>query len=234
MHLEDFKKELIQYRQKLEELGGILGDTSKLDNHLVVFDKLLTRITQDAEFAHQYSSLSFFERVKVRIIPIFITFVMELIVAVVFASFEETISKYPLLAAFLPTISAISGNNGLISSTVIVRGLAVGTERRTFSVILREIEVSFITGLFFGILGGLFCLLVYKSPLMAVVVLCATTLSLTTSGFAGSFAPTFFSWIGVDPARYAGPLESNFQDLVTYTIYLTLLSILPKYFPPTL
>lgn len=233
MHLENFKKELIHYKEILEELKGTLGSNGEPNEYVKVFDKLLMRLTQDAEFAREYSSLSFYERIKVRVIPIFVTFVMGLLVAGVFSSFEGTIAKYPLLAAFLPTISAISGNNGLISSTVIVRGLAVGTEKRTFSIILREVGVSFLTGLFFGIIGSLFCLCVYKSPLMAVVVLLATTLSLMTSGFAGSFAPIFFSWIGVDPARYAGPLESNFQDLVTYTIYLTLLSILPKYIPPS-
>lgn len=175
--------------------------------------------------------MSLWGRLKAKIVPILATFLMELLVAFTFSSFDETIAKYPALAAFLPVISAMSGNNGLISSTVIVRGLATGTETRTFSTILREVFISFLSGIFFGILGSIVCLTFYRSPLMATVVFLATVLSFSASGFAGSFAPVFFSSIGVDPARFAGPLESNFQDIFTYGVYLFLLSVLPRYIP---
>ena len=40
--------------------------------------------------------------------------------------FDATLTKYILLASFMPIISAISGNTGLQSAAIIIRGLSTG------------------------------------------------------------------------------------------------------------
>ena len=54
------------------------------------------------------------------------TLVIELLAGVVIHYFDQTLSRVILLASFMPVIQAISGNTGLQSVTMVVRGLATG------------------------------------------------------------------------------------------------------------
>ena len=58
------------------------------------------------------------------------TLVIELWPGVVIHYFDQTLSKVILLASFMPVIQAISGNTGLQSVTMVVRGLATGQVQR--------------------------------------------------------------------------------------------------------
>src|SRR6266700_1818158 len=54
------------------------------------------------------------------------TMFIELLAGVVIHFFDSTLTNVILLASFMPIISAISGNTGLQSATIIVRGLSTG------------------------------------------------------------------------------------------------------------
>src|SRR6185436_14915772 len=54
------------------------------------------------------------------------TLLLELLAGVVIHFFDATLGRVILLASFMPVIQAISGNTGLQSVTMIVRGLATG------------------------------------------------------------------------------------------------------------
>jgi magnesium transporter len=70
--------------------------------------------------------------------------------------------RYPLLIAFQPVISAISGNVGLQSASINVRDLAVGLTSGSDSVISgirKETQIGVLLGLAMGaLLGGIACL----------------------------------------------------------------------------
>ena len=57
---------------------------------------------------------------------VLLTLLIEMMAGVVIHIFDETLGKVILLASFMPVIQAISGNTGLQSVTMIVRGLATG------------------------------------------------------------------------------------------------------------
>lgn len=54
------------------------------------------------------------------------TLMIELCAGAVIHYYDETLSRVILLASFMPVIQAISGNTGLQSVTMVVRGLATG------------------------------------------------------------------------------------------------------------
>src|SRR5262249_2493213 len=67
-------------------------------------------------------------RFRMRLPWIMLTLGGELFIAIVIAKiFGETLAKAAILAAFMPAITAAGGNVGLQSTTLIVRGLGMGT-----------------------------------------------------------------------------------------------------------
>src|SRR5438094_7644974 len=83
------------------------------------------------------------------------TLVIELGAGVVIHYFDRTLSRVILLASFMPVIQAISGNTGLQSVTMVVRGLATGQVQlaRWWEPLRRQIQTS-------SILGGVCALVV--------------------------------------------------------------------------
>src|SRR5207302_10089498 len=88
------------------------------------------------------------------------TMFVELLAGVVIHFFDQTIARVLLIASFMPIISAISGNTGLQSATIIVRGLATGHIRTAdwWMPVKRQVETTLLLGaacgLVLGVIGG--------------------------------------------------------------------------------
>jgi magnesium transporter len=89
------------------------------------------------------------------------TLFIELLAGFVIHYFDSTLTQVILLASFMPISSAISGNTGLQSATIIVRGLSTGQVRLTRwrSAVLRQVKTTLIlgaaTGFVLGVIGGI-------------------------------------------------------------------------------
>jgi magnesium transporter len=144
--------------------------------------------------------------------------------------FDQTLSKVILLASFMPVIQAISGNTGLQSVTMVVRGLATGQVRvgHWWEPLRRQVETSSILGgicaITVGIVGWL-----WHSAAFACVVALSMFISVNLSGFAGTTIPMLSKSLGFDPAITAGPFETAFQDVLGVTIFLSLATALLRW-----
>jgi len=146
---------------------------------------------------------------------------------VVIHFFDKTLGKVILLASFMPVIQAISGNTGLQSVTMIVRGLATGQVQlvRWWEPLWRQIQTSMIIGAVCAVVVGLIGLL-WHSSAFALVVAISMFVSVNLSGFAGTAIPMVSKRLGFDPALTAGPFETAFQDVLGVTIFLSLATVL--------
>src|SRR5687767_8955365 len=81
----------------------------------------------------------------------------------VIGTFEDSIGKLVALAALMPIVAGIGGNSGNQTITMIVRALALGqiTGANARKLFVKEIGVSFINGLIWGSVVGLFAFLIY-------------------------------------------------------------------------
>jgi magnesium transporter len=155
------------------------------------------------------------------------TLVIELGAGAVIHYFDQTLGKVILLASFMPVIQAISGNTGLQSVTMVVRGLATGHVHlsRWWEPLRRQVQTS-------SILGGVCALVVgsvgllWHSPAFGLVVALSMFASVNLSGFAGTMIPMFSKRLGFDPAITAGPFETALQDVLGVTIFLSLATAL--------
>ncbi len=156
------------------------------------------------------------------------TMFIELGAGVVIHFYDATLAKVLLLASFMPIISAISGNTGLQSATIIVRGISTGqvhvTEWRR--ALLRQLTMTLLlgaaTGLVLGIIGAFW----YGKWSFGLVVFIGMFAAVNIAGIVGTVVPLISKSLGFDPAITSGPFETAFQDVVGISIFLTLATIM--------
>ena len=155
---------------------------------------------------------------------------LELIAGAVIHYFDATLGRVILLASFMPVIQAISGNTGLQSVTMVVRGLATGQVQlaRWWEPLRRQIQTSSILGAVCAGAVGIIGYAWHSAP-FGVVVAVSMFISVNLSGIAGTVIPMISKRLGFDPALTAGPFETAFQDIVGVTIFLALATaLLPR------
>lgn len=155
---------------------------------------------------------------------VMITLMLQLIAGVVVHLFDQTLSQIILLASFMPIISAISGNTGLQSAAMIVRGIATGQvdTKRWWLPMRRQLVVTLIVGAACGLVLGTIAGLWHGTLLFGLVVGTSMFISINFSGMIGTATPMISSSLGFDPAITAGPFETAFQDIIGITVFLSL------------
>jgi magnesium transporter len=148
---------------------------------------------------------------------------IEMVAALVIAYFDRTLAQVILLAAFIPVIQATSGNTGLQSVTMVVRGLATGHVQidRWWEPLRRQIQTSSIIGAVCAVVVGSIGL-VWHSPIFGLVVGAAMFVSVNLAGAAGAAIPMASQRLGFDPALTAGPFQTALLDVLGVTIFLSL------------
>ena len=155
------------------------------------------------------------------------TLLIEMIAGIVIHYFDRTLGKVILLASFMPVIQAISGNTGLQSVTMVVRGLATGQVQleRWWEPLRRQIQTSSIIGIVCALVVGTIGF-IWHSAVFGFVVASSMFISVNLSGAAGTAIPMLSKRLGFDPALTAGPFETAFQDVLGVTIFLSLATAL--------
>lgn len=153
---------------------------------------------------------------------------IELLSGLVISYFSSVLKEVILLASFMPVISAISGNVGLQSAAIVVRGLDTGhvTMRRWWPQVSKELRTSLLLagacGLVLGGIGALWSRHLPFGIVIGVALLC----SMLTAGLMGTVIPMVSKRLGFDPATTAGPFETAFQDVIGFAVFLWLASVL--------
>ncbi|MGZ8271079.1 MAG: magnesium transporter, partial [Methylophilus sp.] len=109
-----------------------------------------------------------------------INLITALVASRVIGLFEGSIEKIVALAALMPIVAGIGGNSGNQTTTMIVRGLALGqiSSHNMQSLIKKELGVALLNGLIWGGVLGLIAYLLYKNLDLGLVMMAAMTLNL--------------------------------------------------------
>jgi magnesium transporter len=159
------------------------------------------------------------------------TLLIELCAGIVIHYYDATLSRVILLASFMPVIQAISGNTGLQSVTMVVRGLATGHVQlaRWWEPLLRQIQTTSIIGAVCGAVVGVLGAVWHGTLSFGMVVAVSMFISVNLSGAAGTAIPMLSKSLGFDPALTAGPFETALQDVLGVTIFLGLATALLRF-----
>ena len=142
--------------------------------------------------------------------------------------FEGSLSRFVYLAAFIPVIMGMGGNIGTQSSTIVVRGLAMGrlSIKDIWTVVFKELAVGLILGLIYGTLIALVAHIRYSMLMVALSVGLAVICSMTVAALVGSIVPMLFARLNIDPAVATGPFVTTAIDIISVFFYFQIAIVL--------
>lgn len=155
------------------------------------------------------------------------TFLGGLASAFILSAFQGTLVEFTTIILFIPFVIGLAGNVGIQGATVIVRGLATGDiqDDNLHTVRRSELLVGLSNGLIFALLCGCFVWLVAApflaaSPLLGLTVGSGIFLAVAMASVIGTFTPTLFIRLGIDPAISTGPFVTVLNDISGVAVYL--------------
>lgn len=203
---------------------------------IITFDDILDVIEQEATEDFQkmaamapseerYLDASVISLAKQRLPWLLILMVGATMTGGIISKFEDVLSTVVVLTAFIPMLMDTGGNSGSQSSTLIIRGLAVGelTLKDKWKVLWKELRISLIVGILLSFVN--FFKNIYFDK---VGVLVALTISLTLiftvvlAKVVGSMLPLGAKKLNLDPAIMAGPLITTIVDSLALIVYFSI------------
>jgi magnesium transporter len=141
--------------------------------------------------------------------------------------FEDSIEKIVALAALMPIVAGIGGNSGNQTTTMIVRGLALGqiASHNMKSLLKKELGVALLNGLLWGSVLGVVAYVLYHNIALGLVMTGAMTLNLLLAAVMGVMIPLVMTKVGRDPAVGSSVLITAMTDSGGFFIFLGLATI---------
>ena len=158
-----------------------------------------------------------------------------LVASRVVGAFEGSISQLAALAALMPIVAGMGGNSGNQTSTLVVRGFALGLINKDNArrLLAKELGIAALNGAVWGSIMGVVAYLLYRdAPLGGVsavalggVMASAMLLNLVVAALAGYFAPAIIDRFGRDPAFGSAVLTTFITDSMGFFIFLGLATV---------
>lgn len=173
-----------------------------------------------------------FRGTRIRLPWLFTSFLGGLAAFLIIGRFEESLTRFAYLAAFIPVIMGMGGNIGTQSSTIVVRGIATGkiNTRDLWSVVGKELSIGMILGVFYGLFIGIVAKVRFysldTSLELAFSVGLAVVSSMSIAALVGSLVPMLFEKVNIDPAVATGPFVTTSVDIVSVYCYFLISGML--------
>jgi magnesium transporter len=144
--------------------------------------------------------------------------------------FDGIISKFAVLAVYMPIVAGMGGNASAQAMAVAVRGISTGkTDKSTLRhVIFREMMVGILTGVVIGITTTVIALLWQKDTRLGLVVFLALLVNHSLACMTGAGIPFIMKKLGFDPAQSATIFATTVTDVAGFFSLLGLASLLLK------
>jgi magnesium transporter len=215
----------------VNERGRILGVITADD----VLDVLTAEQTEDVQkmgaiepLRDDYFSTSFRVLLRKRAPWLCVLFVGGLLTTHTLQAYEGALSSMTQLSFYLPLLISAGGNSGAQSSTLMIRGLAVGNVRSGdwARVLGREVLQGVVLGvLLSGVAVGR-AFMEGDSPQFALLIGLTVVCIVVMGCIAGAMTPLALHRAKVDPATSSTPFISTMVDVLGIVIYLTLAQLL--------
>lgn len=213
----------------LNHLLGVITYEDVVEMMEDISDETIASIAGTAEDVSEYEPA--FRRFLGRAPWLLVTLCAGLISALIMMHFSERV-WFAFLPFFVPLIAGMSGNVGIVCSTILVRGISTGelTSGSKNEAIAKELVIGLLVGSIFGLLCGcLVFILAYLDVLSTLglnpihihpfafgaMIACGVFSACLTATCLGTFSPFFFVRMRIDPAIASGPIVTAFNDVLS-------------------
>jgi magnesium transporter len=142
--------------------------------------------------------------------------------------FEDAFLAVPMLVTFIPMMMDTGGNTGAQSSTMTIRGLALGEVDSTdfFKIVWKEVRVSLLIGVTLAVVALLrvFLLNMGEPDLLLKGSVISLTLIFTVfvGKLCGCTLPMIAKKLKVDPAVMAAPMITTIVDATSLLVFFSI------------
>ncbi len=200
------------------------------DDVLSLIDKRAMRdLFKFAGVSNEEDALdSSFSKFRHRYLWLMINLGTAFLAASVVGLFEGTISKFTLLAVYMPIVAGMGGNAATQTLAVAVRGLVMKEiDLKTgWNFVGKEVFAGLMNGLLNGVIVGLVAVLFNKNPMLGFVLFAAMVANLIIAGFFGAVIPLIMKKLGKDPATSATIFITTCTDVGGFFVFLSLAKVL--------
>lgn len=199
-----------------------MSRTLILKNNRIVNRTIHTRaVRKSMDTNDSYLETSVLTHARKRFAWLLFLMLSATITGTIITRYEEAFAAVPLLVSFIPMLMDTGGNCGSQSSTLIIRGLALGeiTFRDIFRIMFKEFRISLLVGTGLSVINGIRIMIMYKNPQLALVVALSLTATVIMAKLMGCVLPLIAKKLNMDPAVMASPLITTAVDTCSIIIY---------------
>jgi magnesium transporter len=185
----------------------------------------ISGVSEDEELSGNWKNA-----VKSRLPWLIINLGTAYLAASVIRHFDNTISMFPPIAAYMTIIAGMGGNAATQALAVTVRRISLSdlTDRQSYNAVIKEFLVGMLNGAANGIIVFFIALFYDADPLLGLVLFLAMTGNLIVAGLTGASIPLILKRLGTDPAVASSIIITTFTDCAGFLLPLWLAThILP-------
>jgi len=182
-----------------------------------------------------YFKTSVFKHARKRVIWLLVLMISATFTGLLITKYEAAFAALPILISFIPMLMDTGGNCGSQTSTMIIRGFALGeiSTRDFFRVMFKEFRISLIVSSILAVVNGIRIFLMYynseslaasgTSALMLAIVVALTIMcAVVIAKFVGCVLPMLAKMCKLDPAIMASPMITTVADAAIIFVYFNI------------
>ena len=169
-----------------------------------------------------YLKTGVFSLAKHRILWLLVLMISGMITGGILGQYEAAFAAMPLLVTFIPMLTDTGGNAGSQSSTLVIRGMAVGEIQLSdfAKVFWKELRVSMLVGVVLSAVNFVRLMVTYPGNYMvALTVALALFVTVMLAKTVGGVLPMAAKLCHADPAIMAAPLITTIVDAISLVVY---------------
>ncbi|MBQ3403651.1 MAG: magnesium transporter [Synergistaceae bacterium] len=186
------------------------------------FHKMAAMLPMD----EPYLSMGVGELARKRVIWLMVLMISATLSGSILNHYQSVFAALPALIASIPMLMDTGGNAGSQSSTLVIRGIAVGELklRDALKVLFKEIRVSLIVGGGLAVVNFFYKYAMSGDWLLSLTVGISLFATVIFAQTVGGMLPLLAKALGFDPALMAAPIVTTIVDAGSLTMYFAVAS----------
>lgn len=170
-----------------------------------------------------YFQTSFTAFIRKRAVWLVVLFLEEFFTQTALRYYDPVFEAIKGSSYYVPLLISTGGNSGSQSSTLVIRGIAVGEikPRDWWRIFLRELGMGLVLGMILGTIGFARVLMYRDQHVDFALTVGLTLVGIVTTGCTvGSMLPLGLKRLGIDPATSSTPFIASLVDVIGIIVFV--------------